>query len=211
MGAYNPNRLAVSLAVNEKTPPIKRIRFQEQYFDAETRLHYNWHRYFDPDVARFITTDPISLLDGINPYRYVPNPFRWVDPLGLEGVDLNLLPEHAFGYYANYGNHVFVVLSHAAGGDVVLSEENTIIRTVDPNELAGMIRSSPNYKRGKNVLLLACHTGSGNNSYAQELSNNLDAAVLAPNGDMGVEMGLAGPVASLPAGSSWTIFIPSRW
>lgn len=184
------------------------LRFQGQYFDAETGLHFNRHRYYDPDVARFMTPDPISLRGGINFYRYAPNPGRWADPLGLQGVDLNLVPGLAFGYQANYGSEVYVVLSHAAAGNPVLSERGTITSILEPEELAEMIRTSPTYRRGKNILLLACHAGSGNNPYAQQLANELDSNVLAPNGDMGVEMGLTGPVASLPEGSTWEIFIP---
>ncbi|WP_444901069.1 RHS repeat-associated core domain-containing protein [Microbulbifer sp. SSSA007] len=59
------------------------IRFQGQYFDEETGLHYNRFRYYDPQVGEFIQQDPIGLLGGANNYRYVPNPVRWVDPFGL--------------------------------------------------------------------------------------------------------------------------------
>jgi len=61
------------------------IRFQGQYFDEETRLHYNRYRYYDPDTARYLTQDPIGLLGGINTYLYTPNPVGWLDPLGLSG------------------------------------------------------------------------------------------------------------------------------
>ncbi|WP_260417989.1 RHS repeat domain-containing protein, partial [Pseudomonas cichorii] len=59
------------------------LRFQGQYFDAETGLHYNRHRYYNPGTGRFLTPDPIKLAGGLNNYRYVPNPTGWVDPLGL--------------------------------------------------------------------------------------------------------------------------------
>jgi len=59
------------------------IRFQGQYFDEETGLHYNRHRYYDPSVGQFTTQDPIGLLGGVNNYQYAPNPVGWVDPLGL--------------------------------------------------------------------------------------------------------------------------------
>ncbi|HAV1239623.1 TPA: Rhs-family protein [Salmonella enterica] len=59
------------------------LRYQGQYLDRETGLHYNIHRYFDPDVGRFTTTDPISLAGGLNLYQYAPNPLGWIDPLGL--------------------------------------------------------------------------------------------------------------------------------
>lgn len=59
------------------------LRFQGQYHDHETGLHYNRHRYYDPQVGRFISKDPIGLLGGMNLYAYAPNPVGWVDPLGL--------------------------------------------------------------------------------------------------------------------------------
>ncbi|PIE47963.1 MAG: Rhs family protein [Gammaproteobacteria bacterium] len=61
------------------------LRFQGQYFDEETGPHYNRFRYYDPDVGRFVTQDPIGLLGGGNLYFYAPNPIRWADPYGLTG------------------------------------------------------------------------------------------------------------------------------
>ncbi|WP_232918265.1 RHS repeat domain-containing protein, partial [Pseudomonas syringae] len=68
------------LVVNEVE---QNLRFQGQYFDVETGLHYNTFRYYDPEIGRFITQDPIGLLGGFNLYRYTPNPVRWTDALGL--------------------------------------------------------------------------------------------------------------------------------
>ncbi len=59
------------------------IRFQGQYYDDETGLHYNRYRYYSPYVGRFISKDPIGLLGGSNIYAYAPNPVGWIDPLGL--------------------------------------------------------------------------------------------------------------------------------
>lgn len=64
-------------------PELQPLRFQGQYYDAETGLHYNRFRYYDPDVGRFVSHDPIGLLGGSNLYRYSPNPNKWIDPLGL--------------------------------------------------------------------------------------------------------------------------------
>jgi len=66
------------------------FRFQGQYFDSETGLHYNRFRYYDPDVGLFISQDPIGLAGGENVYAYAPNPTRWVDPLGLNKATWNL-------------------------------------------------------------------------------------------------------------------------
>jgi RHS repeat-associated protein len=60
------------------------LRFPGQYFDAETGLHYNWHRFYDPETGRYISADPIGLAGGMNLYAYVENnPVNWVDPWGL--------------------------------------------------------------------------------------------------------------------------------
>ncbi|SET59288.1 RHS repeat-associated core domain-containing protein [Thorsellia anophelis] len=58
------------------------LRFQGQYFDQETGLHYNTFRYYDPETGRFTQQDPIGLAGGLNLYQYAPNPLMWIDPLG---------------------------------------------------------------------------------------------------------------------------------
>lgn len=62
-----------------------RIRiYSGQYYDEETGLHYNWHRYFDPKTGRYLTPDPIGLRGGINLFVYTKNnPVNLIDPLGL--------------------------------------------------------------------------------------------------------------------------------
>ena len=61
------------------------FRFQGQYFDDESGLHYNRFRYYDPQIGRFVSADPIGLLGGLNAYAYCVNPVSWIDPLGLAG------------------------------------------------------------------------------------------------------------------------------
>ncbi|WP_434155313.1 RHS repeat-associated core domain-containing protein [Pseudomonas sp. JZ134] len=65
------------------------LRFQGQYYDAETGLHYNTFRYYDPVVGRYITQDPIGLIGGLNLYRYTVNALTWFDPLGWCGENIN--------------------------------------------------------------------------------------------------------------------------
>ncbi len=59
------------------------LRYQGQYLDRETGLHYNTFRYYDPDIGRFTQPDPIGLLGGFNLYQYAPNGLIWIDPWGL--------------------------------------------------------------------------------------------------------------------------------
>jgi len=69
---------------NSKSEVEQNLRFPGQYYDQETGLHYNWHRYYDPKTGRYLTPDPIGLRGGINPFVYVlNNPVNAIDPLGL--------------------------------------------------------------------------------------------------------------------------------
>ena len=60
------------------------FRLQNQYFDEETGLHYNFFRYYEPDTGRFINQDPIGLWGGENLYQFADNALVWFDPLGLK-------------------------------------------------------------------------------------------------------------------------------
>ncbi|OCG35162.1 hypothetical protein A9G29_02420 [Gilliamella sp. Fer2-1] len=70
--------------------PDNPLRFQGQYYDEETGLHYNLNRYYDPFTGRYITQDPLGILGGLNSYQYVNgDPINWIDPLGLIKVENN--------------------------------------------------------------------------------------------------------------------------
>ncbi|MFD4462218.1 DUF6531 domain-containing protein, partial [Nocardia sp. NPDC058480] len=58
-------------------------RFQGQQYDCESGLHYNRHRYYDPETGRYLTQDPLGLDPAPNPMTYPHNPVVWADPLGL--------------------------------------------------------------------------------------------------------------------------------
>jgi RHS repeat-associated protein len=61
------------------------IRFLGQYADEETGLCYNRHRYYDPEVGRFVSPDPIGLDGGSNSYGRGTDPTAEVDVFGKSG------------------------------------------------------------------------------------------------------------------------------
>ncbi|WP_344667620.1 RHS repeat-associated core domain-containing protein [Catenulispora yoronensis] len=59
------------------------LRFPGQYHDAETGLHYNLFRYYSPDLAEYLTPDPLGLAPSPHDHAYVTNPLIAIDPFGL--------------------------------------------------------------------------------------------------------------------------------
>jgi RHS repeat-associated protein len=88
--AFGKTTLTTPTATADKPVIESNLRFPGQVEDAETGLYYNWHRYYDPDIGRYVTADPIGLLGGVNLYRYVGgNPVNSIDPLGLDTISLS--------------------------------------------------------------------------------------------------------------------------
>jgi len=68
--------------------PIE-ARFPGQWFQAESGLHQNWMRDYDPTTGRYLEPDPLGLVDGASVYGYArQNPGRWVDPRGEQGISI---------------------------------------------------------------------------------------------------------------------------
>lgn len=76
------------------------FRYQGQYEDEETGLYYNRFRYYSSDIGTFISSDPISIVGGLNTYAYVKNTNTWIDILGLSGeIVYQLIKDNKVVYY----------------------------------------------------------------------------------------------------------------
>lgn len=67
-----------------------------QQEDRETGLFYNRYRYYDPNLGRFISPDPIGIRGGLNLYAHGPNPIAWIDPMGWLGKHYMETDAHAW-------------------------------------------------------------------------------------------------------------------
>ncbi|AVS71750.1 sugar-binding protein [Paracidovorax avenae] len=92
------------------------IRFQGQQFDAETGLHYNRFRYYDPMLGQYVTQDPMGLEGGLNYLSYVNSPTTHIDPYGLTEIST---PEVA--NQDGRGGVVNKILGVKKGGDKIAS------------------------------------------------------------------------------------------
>jgi RHS repeat-associated protein len=169
-------------------PYANRFLYTGREFLKEANLYDYRNRVYSPDLGRFLQTDPIRFDAGdVNLYRYVSNnPVNYVDPLGLE--DLNLFnngflgigrePLRKYVTRAPDDKKTYTVGGHGNESSILDGNRN---RTMTPKELADKIRKDPEFKNADKVVLYSCSTGKGSNSFAEQLAKELGKPVTAPN------------------------------
>jgi len=177
------------------------LRLQGQYEDEETGLAYNWARYYDPSVGRYISRDPLGSLAGLNAFAYGKNPIGWMDPFGLETV---VVPNAGLRPIPDIPG-TFTLTAHGNPGGLCLNGKDMSTYTSDPKALAAYIRSQPGYKPGMPVRLASCSTGKGDDSIAEKLSKEMGVPMTAPNDTLWCPSGTIGPNPKTPSGS-WRTF-----
>ena len=112
--------------------------FPGQYFDAETGLHHNGYRTYDPSTGRYLTADPIGLLrDYSDPQLQLAIEVGALEETGFAGEELN----HPYGYVSQNPLYWFDPYGLAKGGKQNLrdsgmsglSDQEVSKRARDPN------------------------------------------------------------------------------
>jgi len=76
------------------------LRMPGQYYDSESGNFYNWNRYYNPRIGRYISPDPIGQEGGLNLFSYVgQSPVMGVDPWGLSEISQTIPTDAIYPVY----------------------------------------------------------------------------------------------------------------
>ena len=68
---------------------VNTLRFSSKLWFQSEGLYYYGYRFYEPNLQRWITRDPVAERGGFNLYSFVRNaPSGLIDPFGLEDKDL---------------------------------------------------------------------------------------------------------------------------
>jgi RHS repeat-associated protein len=128
---------------------LTRYTYTGREFDSDTGLYYYRARWYDPQVGRFISEDPIGLAGGINQFAYVGNnPQNAKDPTGLYEIDVH--------YYLTY----FLTMKTGCFTDAEAREIANGDQGVDENPATSPAFGQTKRQRDVNAFYHALHPGS---------------------------------------------------
>ncbi len=93
---------------------IQNLRQPGHYFDAETGLHHQHYRSYDPRNHRYLQPDPLGYPDGPDAYRHAAgNPLARSDPLGLYEEDVHYYMTYFLAKVAGLSDRQSLVIAQA--------------------------------------------------------------------------------------------------
>lgn len=133
--------------VETSSGPNSDLRFPGQWFQAETGLHQNWMRDYDPTLGRYLQADPLGLVDGASVYGYaLQNPGRYSDFMGLSAGVPSSQPGELEQLWCADGEDCYELWEKA-------------LDNCRENFKSGYISNLPGCKERANDILTACHGG----------------------------------------------------
>ena len=166
--------------------------FSAKEKDTETGYSYFGSRYYSSDLSIWLSVDPMSdKYPSLSPYAYCSNnPIKYVDPNGEEKlIWLNrnkdkTIVSGAEKYKDDGAIHIFAHGS-SKGLSVNINGKHQNVRTA--NQLDKLLSQYSDVWKNRNkdeqttIVLHACRTGEGDNSFAENVSKELGVTVIAPD------------------------------
>ncbi|SFU39136.1 SpvB/TcaC N-terminal domain-containing protein [Nitrosospira multiformis] len=120
---------------------LKRYRYTGKERDEETGFSYHGARYYAVWLARWLTCDPLGMVDGANPYTYSDdNPVQYRDLSGLDSESINPLSDDDLLNLANENPiHVSGTALHRFD-ELWSAKDRGLIHVLEPREFEAKLQ-----------------------------------------------------------------------